>query len=84
MRTCVRACVRVCVKSYFGDIGLNGLIWGRVLCFASAMCFEILSFLTFTHNLCDDVCNNRKARVWIYSDCKCLLVWMYVFWRTRD
>ena len=54
--------------------------------FTSAICFQILSLLTFTHNLCDDVC---EARVWIYSDFKCLLAWMCVFFfvlflRRRD
>ena len=50
---------RVC---YFCDIDIYGLIWGRILCFASAICIEILLLLTFTHNLCDDMC---EARVWI-------------------
>ena len=44
----------------------------------------VLRFFNFSLLLIIYVCNNRKARVWIYSDCKCLLVWMYVFWRTRD
>ena len=41
----------------FGDNDISGLIWGRVLLFASA----IILLLIFAHNLCDDVC---EARVW--------------------
>ena len=54
---------------YLCDIDINCLIWGCVL-FASATHREILLLLTLTYNLCDDVC---QARVWIYSDFKCLL-----------
>ena len=65
----------------FCDTDINGLIWGRVLCFGSAIQFEILLLLTLPHTLCHDVC---EAGVWIYSEFKCLLVWMYVFLRRRD
>ena len=47
-----------------------------MLRFASAIFLEILLLLTLTHNLCDDVC---EARVWVYSDFKCLLAWIFVF-----
>ena len=60
---------------YFCDIDINGLIWGCVL-FASAICLEIILLLTFTHNLCDDI---YEARLWIYSDFRCLVAWMCVF-----
>ena len=39
---------RVC---YFCEIDINGLIWGHVLRFASAIFLEILLLLTLTHNL---------------------------------
>ena len=53
--------------------------------FASAICLQILPFFTFTHNLRDDLCNFfQKARVWIYCDFKCLLVWMDVFLRRHS
>ena len=51
-----------CVVCYFCEIDINGLFWGHVLRFASAIFLEILLLLTLTHNLCDDVC---EARVWI-------------------
>ena len=63
----------------FCDTDINGLIWGRVLCFGSAIQFEILLLLTLPHTLCHDVCE-----AWVLSACvrleiklsefKCLLV----------
>ena len=75
----MRGLSRVC---YFCDIDIYGLIWGRRLCFASAICLEILLLLTFTNNFCDDVC---EARVWIYNDFTCFLAWpdVCVFEKTR-
>ena len=61
------------------DTDINCLIWGGVL-FASAIRLEILSLFTFTHNLFDDVC---EVRVWIYSDFKCLLAWIFIFYFFR-
>ena len=58
---CARVCVCVCggggacsetdYVTDFCDIDINGSFWGRVLCFGSAMCLEILLTVTFTHNL---------------------------------
>ena len=41
---------------------INGLIWGCML-LARAIFLEILLLLTFTHNLCDDAC---EEPLWIY------------------
>ena len=49
--------------SYFCDIDINGLIWGCML-LARAIFLEILLLLTFTHNLCDDAC---EEPLWIYT-----------------
>ena len=94
VRACVRACVCVCVCAtrlcycfYFCDIDINCLIWGCVL-FASAIRLKILLLITFTHNLCDDVCDSRVwiyIYIYIYGDFKCLslarmfFVFVFVF-----
>ena len=49
------------------DTNINGLIWEHVLCFASAICLEVLLLLNFTLKLCDDVCEADYRYVVILS-----------------
>ena len=69
----------LCTFAWVGVCGRRGSVnfviltfaaWcGDVCRFSSAICLGLLQFLTFTHNLCDDVCEWVRDRVCVCVVC---------------